>query len=62
MKGCVFSYIYDIPGVDGEVVNDMPREFRQHDVPDVYNVEAINAQVRGDRPDVPVYSFLTWTR
>lgn len=62
MQGTVISYIYDVPGVEGEVVNDMPREYRQHLVADVHNFEAVTAQVRAERTDVPEGSFVDWTR
>lgn len=62
MKGYVISYIYDAPGVDGEVVNDMPRSYRQHDVPNIHDEVAIAAQVHAERTDVPEGSFVDWTR
>lgn len=62
MKGTVISYVYDVPGVRGEVVNDMPREYRQHLVADVHDSVAITAQVRAERTDVPEGSFVDWTR
>lgn len=62
MNGTVISYIYDRPDVCGEVVNDMPREYRLHQVPDVLDVEAVTAQVQAERTDVPEGSFVDWTR
>lgn len=62
MQGTVISYIYDVPGVDGEVVDDMPRSYRQHMVADVRDSVAITAQVRAERTDVPEGSFVDWTR
>lgn len=62
MKGYVISYIYDLPGVDGEVVDDMPRSYRQHEVPDIYDKEAIDAQIRNERTDVPLGSYVEWVR
>lgn len=62
MQGTVISYVYDAPGVRGEVVNDMPRSFRQHEVADVHDPVAITAQVRAERTDVPEGSFVDWTR
>jgi hypothetical protein len=62
MKGIVISYVYDLPGVDGEVVNDMPRAYRQHEVPNVRDEVAIEAQVRAERTDVSASSVLEWTR
>jgi hypothetical protein len=61
MKGYVISYVYDAPGVKGEVVNDMPRAYRQHFVPDIHDTDAISAQVRSERDDVPDGSYLDWT-
>lgn len=62
MKGIVISYVYDVPGVDGEVVNDMPRSFRQHEVANVHDKAAITAQVRAERTDVPAGSIVDWWR
>ena len=62
MQGTVISYIYDVPGADGEVVNDMPRSYRQHMVANVHDEMAIAAQVRAERTDVPEGSFVDWTR
>jgi hypothetical protein len=62
MKGTVISYVYDVPGVDGEVVNDMPRSFRQHEVANIYDSEAITAQVRAERTDVSAGSIVDWWR
>lgn len=62
MKGYVISYIYDVPGVEGEVVNDMPRSYRQHEVPDLYDTEAVTHQVLEERTDVPEGSFVDWVR
>jgi hypothetical protein len=62
MKGTVISYVYNIPGADGEVVNDMPYAYRQHTVPDVYDADAISAQVQNERGNVPPGTHLTWTR
>jgi hypothetical protein len=62
MSGTVISYVYDVPGVNGEYVDDMPRSFRQHEVANIYDSEAITAQVRAERTDVPDGSFVDWTR
>lgn len=62
MNGTVISYIYDVSGARGEVVNDMPRAYRQHEVANIYDSEAITAQVRAERTDVPDGSFIDWTR
>jgi hypothetical protein len=62
LKGTVISYVYDAPGVRGEVVDDMPRAYRQHNVPNVHDDVAIEAQVRAERTDVPDGSFVDWTR
>lgn len=61
-KGYVISYIYDIPNVNGEVVNDMPRDYRQHEVPSIDDDEAINAQVLRERADLPSGSYLEWVK
>jgi hypothetical protein len=60
MKGIVISYVYDLPGVDGKYVNDMPRAYRQHEVPNVRDEMAIEAQVRAERTDVSANSVLDW--
>ena len=62
MKGIVISYVYDAPGVDGEVVNDMPRSYRQHLVANVYDSAAITKQVKAERGNVPKGSFVDWVR
>ena len=62
MKGIVISYVYDAPGVDGEVVNDMPCSYRQHLVADVYDSAAITKQVKTERGNVPKGSFVDWVR
>jgi hypothetical protein len=62
MKSTVISYVYDVPDADGEVVNDMPRAYRQHDVPNIHDDDAISAQVQSERGDVPTGSYLAWTR
>jgi hypothetical protein len=60
--GYVISYIYDLPGVEGEVVNDMPRAYRQHQVPNIHDDEAIDTQVRNERGDVPTGTRIEWVR
>ena len=62
MNGYVISYIYDVSCDLGEVVDDMPRAYRQHDVPNIHDEVAIAAQVRAERTDVPEGSFVDWTR
>lgn len=62
MQGYVISYVYDAPGVRGGVVNDMPRAHRLHEVANIYDSEAITAQVRAERTDVPEGSFVDWVR
>jgi hypothetical protein len=62
MKGTVISYVYDVSGADGKVMNDMPYAYRQHEVPNIYDADAISAQVQSERGDVPPGSRLTWTR
>jgi hypothetical protein len=61
-SGCVISYIYDLPGVDGEVVDEMPRLYHQHIVPNINDPGAIDAQVRDERGDVPAGAYLEWVR
>jgi hypothetical protein len=41
-------------------VNDMPRAYRQHEVPNVCDEVAIEAQVRAERTDVSANSVLDW--
>jgi hypothetical protein len=56
MKGYVISYIYH-----DEVADGMPHAYRQHDVPNIHDDDAISAQVRSERDDVPDGSYLDWT-
>jgi hypothetical protein len=57
MQGYVLSYLYG-----NNYPNDLPRSYRQHHVPDVYNNEVIDAQVRNERGNVPANFRLAWTR
>jgi hypothetical protein len=50
MKGTVISYISDNP----------PRSYRMHDVPNVYDLSAINTQVQKERKDAPTKAHLGW--
>lgn len=54
MKGTVISYIYTPEG--------LPGSFRQHEVPNVHNHEAISAQVRVERISVPRGYAVGWSR
>lgn len=54
MRGYVVSYTYD-------AVN-MPHKYRQHQVPNMFDSEAITAQVLAERDDVPEGLSIDWTR
>jgi len=57
MNGTVISYVYNLSDFA-----DMPREYRQHEVADINDTEAINAQVKADRGNMPANLFLGWVR
>ena len=52
MQGTVISYVYESDG--------LPRNHRQHIVPNILDEDAITEQVRTERIDVPEGSFVDW--
>lgn len=62
MKGTVISYIYDIPDTHSRLEDGMPRAYRQHYVPNLFDTEAIAQQVITERGNVPAGSVLDWVR
>jgi hypothetical protein len=57
MNWTVISYVYNPSDFA-----DMPREYRQHNVPNIHDTDAICAQVRRERGDVPDSCCIDWTR
>jgi hypothetical protein len=62
MKGSVISYLTHVPPVKGEAYDQAPFDFRIHHVDDVKNDEAVWAQVRSDRGEIPPECYIDWYR